>query len=137
MAADAIEWIRDGEKAVALVLRAGHKPGETTFLTPPELTQQLGLIVYGAGSAIPAHFHRPAPRQLVGTSEVIVVRSGRCLVNFYSKERRLVATREMAPGDVVLIFDCGHGFRMLEDTVLLEIKQGPYAGVEERERFQP
>jgi hypothetical protein len=29
----------------------------------------------------------------------------------------------------------GHGFRVLEDTVLLEIKQGPYPGGAEKERF--
>jgi hypothetical protein len=31
----------------------------------------------------------------------------------------------------------GHGFRMLEDTVLLEVKQGPYGGQAEKSRFDP
>ena len=47
----------------------------------------------------------------------------------------LIATRELATGDVMLMVGGGHGFRMLEDTVLLEVKQGPYTGVAEKERF--
>ena len=47
----------------------------------------------------------------------------------------LVATRELLPGDIMLMVGGGHGFRMLEDTVLLEVKQGPYTGLDEKERF--
>jgi hypothetical protein len=53
----------------------------------------------------------------------------------YNDERGLVATRELCAGDIMLMVGGGHGFRMLEDTVLLEVKQGPYTGVDEKERF--
>jgi len=64
-----------------------------------------------------------------------VVQRGRCLMDIYNDGRELVATRELQAGDVMLIVGGGHGFRMLEDTVFLEIKQGPYTGLEEKERF--
>jgi hypothetical protein len=38
-------------------------------------------------------------------------------------------------GDIILLVAGGHGFRCLEDTVLLEIKQGPYTGLVEKEAF--
>jgi hypothetical protein len=38
-------------------------------------------------------------------------------------------------GDVLLLVKGGHGFRMLEETVFVEIKQGPYTGLDEKERF--
>jgi len=79
--------------------------------------------------------HKRLERRLVGTSEVLIVRKGRCLMDVYNDDRALVATRELATGDIMLMVGGGHGFRMLEDTVLLEVKQGPYIGVDEKERF--
>jgi hypothetical protein len=120
---------------LALLLSGGDDPQETTFPTPPEVDLQLGFVVYPAGGQIQRHDHRPLERRIVGTPEVLVVRSGRCEIDLYDRERRLVATRELSAGDVILIAGGGHGFRMLEDTVLLEVKQGPYTGLDEKERF--
>jgi hypothetical protein len=64
-----------------------------------------------------------------------MVKKGRCLIDIYNNDRELVATRELYPGDLMLMVGGGHGFRMLEDTVFLEVKQGPYTGEEEKERF--
>ena len=71
----------------------------------------------------------------MGTSEVVIVKSGRCEVDIYDDDHQLIATRELGPGDIMLMVSGGHGFRMLEDTVLLEIKQGPYPGLDEKEHF--
>ena len=60
---------------------------------------------------------------------------GRCEMDVYDDERHLVSTHELGPGDVILMVAGGHGFRMLEDTTLLEVKQGPYTGLEEKIRF--
>ena len=72
---------------------------------------------------------------MVGTSEVLLLRRGRCEIDIYNDERELVATRELREGDITLMVGGGHGFRMQEDTVFLEIKQGPYTGMDEKERF--
>jgi hypothetical protein len=96
---------------------------------------QLGFIVYPEGGEVARHLHRALERSLVGTSEVLIVRKGRCEVDFYDDSRALVATRELRVGDVMLMLGGGHGFRMLEDTVLCEVKQGPYTGIEEKECF--
>jgi hypothetical protein len=120
---------------LALLASGSHDPGETTFATPPDLNLQVGFVVYSAGGEIARHDHRPLERSIVGTSEVIVVRSGRCEIDLYDNERQHVATRELGTGDVILVVGGGHGFRMLEDTVLLEVKQGPYTGLDEKERF--
>ena len=130
-----IEHITSGGRPLAYIIRAGLVPTETTFFTPPDFTQQVGFVVYPAGGEIARHVHVPLERHLVGTSEVIVVRSGRCELDVFDDDRTLVATRELVEGDVMLMVGGGHGFRMLEDTVLLEVKQGPYTGIEEKERF--
>lgn len=130
-----IEHITDHEQVLCCIIRSDFMPDQTTFLTPPEYKQQVGYIVYPTGGEVARHVHRPLERHLVGTSEVLIVKQGRCLVDIYNDERVFVATRELGPGDLMLMIGGGHGFRMLEDTVLLEVKQGPYTGVDEKERF--
>jgi hypothetical protein len=120
---------------LAYIIRAEISPQQTTFLTPPQFKQQVGFVVYPAGGEIHRHVHRPLERHLIGTSEVLIVRRGRCEIDIYNNDRALVTTRELCEGDIMLMVDGGHGFRMLEGTVLLEIKQGPYTGLEEKERF--
>jgi hypothetical protein len=104
-------------------------------LTPPEFKQQVGYVVYPKGGVVKRHIHLPLERSLVGTSEVILVKKGSCLLDIFNDEHELVATRELGSGDLMLMVGGGHGFRFQEDTVLVEIKQGPYTGVEEKELF--
>jgi uncharacterized protein with PhoU and TrkA domain len=130
-----VEQIANGSKVLAYIIRSEINPDKTTFLTPSDLKQQVGFIVYPAGGVIKRHVHRPLERHLIGTSEVLIVRRGRCEIDIYDDERKLVASRQLRPGDIMLMVGGGHGFRMLEDTVLLEVKQGPYTGIDEKEHF--
>jgi mannose-6-phosphate isomerase-like protein (cupin superfamily) len=130
-----VEQIIWKDKPLAYIIRAEMAPGKTTFLTPSELNLQVGFVVYPAGGEVARHLHRPLERHIVGTSEVLVVKEGRCQMDIYDDDRRLVTTRELRKGDIMLMVGGGHGFRMLEDTVLLEVKQGPYTGLDEKERF--
>jgi hypothetical protein len=132
---EAVETIALHGKTLACIIRRELEPEKTTFLTPSDFGFQLGFVVYPRGGEAVRHVHRPLERHLVGTPEALVVRKGRCEVEIYSDDRELVATRELRTGDVMLRVGGGHGFRMLEDTVLLEIKQGPYTGLDEKERF--
>ena len=130
-----IEQIADGGTTLAYLISHDATSDKTEFFTSDDSTFQAGFVVYPAGGRVEAHVHLPVVRQVVGTSELLVVRSGRCIVDIYSDDRRLVASRELLPGDAVLSVGGGHGFRMLEDTVLFEVKQGPYGGLAEKERF--
>jgi mannose-6-phosphate isomerase-like protein (cupin superfamily) len=130
-----VEHICCDEVCLAYIIRAGFLPDKTTFLTPSDYKQQVGYIVYPAGGKIQRHVHRSLERHIVGTSEVLVVIRGRCEIDIYNDNRELVATRELYKGDIMLMVGGGHGFRMLEDTVFLEVKQGPYVGIDEKERF--
>ena len=130
-----IEHIKAGEQTLAIIIRNPYEPDRTKFLTPPEYKQQVGYVVYPEGGEIARHTHRAIPRSMVGTSEVLVVHRGKCEVDFFDDDRQLVATRVLEVGDVMLMVGGGHGFRMLEATVFLELKQGPYLGVDEKELF--
>lgn len=132
---DMIEQITRNDQILAYIIRADMNPDKTTFLTPRDLSLQVGFVVYSAGGTIARHVHRPLERHIVGTCEVLVVKKGRCEIDIYNDDRELVATRELLKGDIILMVGGGHGFRMLEDTVFAEIKQGPYMGLDEKERF--
>ncbi|MEW6172016.1 MAG: hypothetical protein AB1510_02975 [Bacillota bacterium] len=130
-----VEHIGWKDKLLACIIRNEISPQKTTFVSPPEFNLQVGFVVYPSGGKISRHVHRPLERNIVGTSEVLVVRKGKCTVDIYNDSRELVASRELRTGDVLIMVGGGHGFHMLEDTVLLEIKQGPYTGLDEKERF--
>ena len=130
-----IEQILAGDVPLAYIIRTDPLPTQTTFYTPPESQAQVGRIVYGAGQEIPRHIHLPVERHIVGTSEVLLVQQGRCTLDVYTSERELVRSTELNAGDVLVTIGGGHGFRAIEDLVLLEVKQGPYPGVAEKERF--
>lgn len=130
-----VETIAFEGKPLCMIIKRELDPEVTTFLTPPEFNLQVGYIVYPKGHTIPRHTHLPIERQVTGTSEVLLVKQGGCSLDVYNDAKELVATRELASGDLMIMVAGGHGFRMQEDTVLLEIKQGPYPGVAEKERF--
>lgn len=106
---------------------------QTNFLTPPDLELQVGFVVHDAGSVIAPHQHNPAPRNINRHCEVLLVKKGRCEVDFFDEDQQFVTTRELGTDDIVVLARGGHGFRMIEDTILLEVKQGPYLGLEEKE----
>jgi hypothetical protein len=130
-----VEIVRDGDVPLAYFVRAGWMPEKTQFLTPDDFGQQMGMIVYGAGQSIQPHLHLPVVREVHGTTECIVVRKGSCAIDIYDGQKNLLSSHELRTGDIVLLLGGGHGFRMHEDTVLFEVKQGPYVGMADKERF--
>jgi hypothetical protein len=69
------------------------------------------------------------------TQEVLYVRKGRVRVDFYRENESYVDSREISTGDVILLSTGGHGFEMLEESELIEVKQGPY--LDDKKRFTP
>lgn len=134
LVADTEEITADG-RVLVLIVRSQFQPDRTCFVTDESFLQQVGFVVYPEGGAVRRHFHRPLRRSIAGTPEVVVVRSGHCEIDIYDDDRRCVATRELLRGDIAILIAGGHGFRMLEDTTFLEVKQGPYTGIDEKEQF--
>ncbi len=132
---DNVELITANGQALCYVIRGTTQPEQTTFITPPDAKQQVGFIVYPKGGVIARHIHRPLERHIIGMAEVLVVRSGHCQIDIYDEQESLVAVRDLYQNDVVLMVGGGHGFQIKEDTVLLEIKQGPYLGADDKKLF--
>lgn len=133
---EGIEWFKEGETVLALIVRASVMPAQTTFFTPDSFYQQAGFVVYPAGGTIHAHDHKPIQRHLVGTAETLLIRKGKAVAHIYDSHRNPVGDTVLETGDMIMLVSGGHGFTLLEDTVFLEIKQGPYTGLVEKERFE-
>ncbi len=130
-----IERIEDNGDFLALIVRAGFdKPG-ITFFTPDDLSQQLGYMHHPAGKQILPHVHNPVPREVEYAQEVLFIRKGRLRVDFYAQDQRYLHSRELAAGDVILLATGGHGFEVLEEIEMFEVKQGPYMGEACKTRF--
>lgn len=122
---------------IAVIVRSGyHKPG-IGFLTEPESDMQLGYIGYPAGHTIEPHVHNNIPRSVTTSQEVLIIRRGVMMVDLYDDDRSWVCRESLGPGDVILLVRGGHGFTVIEDVEMFEVKQGPYAGISDKVRFIP
>jgi mannose-6-phosphate isomerase-like protein (cupin superfamily) len=131
-----IEEIRSEGELLAIIVRAGYdKPG-ISFFTPDDLSQQLAYMRHPAGKAIAPHVHNPAPREVHYTQEVLFIKRGRLRVDFYDSRQHYLHSRALGAGDVILLATGGHGFEVLEELEMIEVKQGPYAGDGDKTRFR-
>lgn len=130
-----VENIVHQGKPICIIIRAKPQPEATTFYTPDTFNLQVGKIIYPAQGEIARHTHRAVTRTVHNTSEVLVVQKGRMIVDLYTDDRTLLCSRETSTGDVIVLMGGGHGFRLIEDTILVEVKQGPYGGLQEKDRF--
>lgn len=131
----AVEEVRhDGEMLALIVRDEFSKPG-ISFFTPPDLSQQLAYMRHPAGKVIDAHVHNPVERTVAYTQETLFIKRGRLRVDFFSDEQVYLESRELRGGDVILLVRGGHGFEVLEELEMIEVKQGPYAGDHDKTRF--
>ena len=122
---------------LALVIRAGFGQPGINFVTDDESVHQLGVLKWPQGHLIDAHVHNPMARTIDSTQEVLFIRSGRVRVDLYGDDRGYRSSLELGAGDVIFLASGGHGFEILEDADIVEVKQGPYRGEGEKTRFRP
>ncbi len=132
-----LETIARGQDVHAIILRAGFRSKGIHFVTPDDAPLQLASMLHPGGHRIPAHEHNPAPRTITQTHEVLFIRSGRVQVDFYDPDHVPFAGSVLEAGDVILLTSGGHGFTILEEAEIVEVKQGPYLGEQEKTRFEP
>jgi hypothetical protein len=132
-----IESIKHLDQTIGIIIRADFHSEGIEFFTPDIFSQQLGYMNRPAGYKIEPHVHNPVEREVVWTQEVLLIKSGKVRVDFYTDGRHYLESRILAAGDVILLAAGGHGFQMLEAAEMIEIKQGPYSGDQDKTRFDP
>lgn len=129
------EKIQKNDKLLAVILRSNEHSGGIEFFTPSEFSQQLGYMNRPKDYIIEPHVHNLVKRTVDLTQEVLIVRSGKVRVDFYDDDRNYLESRILQTGDIILLAHGGHGFKMLEPTEMVEVKQGPYCGEMDKIRF--
>jgi len=131
-----IEHVHDDEgRLLALIVSNRYdKPG-ISFFTGGDLSQQLGYMRHPAGTIIKAHVHNPVRREVHYTQETLFIKRGTLRVDFYNQRQTYLQSRVLGAGDVMLLIEGGHGFEVLEELEMFEVKQGPYAGDQDKTLF--
>jgi hypothetical protein len=130
-----IEQITYKDRLLAIIV--SHKfdrPG-IHFFTPDDLSQQLAYMRHPQGKIIPPHIHNQVIREVAYTQEALFIRKGKLRVDFYNNERIYLESRILEASDVILLITGGHGFEVLEEIEMIEVKQGPYIGDPDRTQF--
>lgn len=124
----------EGQLLAIIIYNQFNKPG-IHFFTPNDLSQQLAYMHHPAGKIIQPHVHNPVAREVHYTQEVLFLKKGKLRVDFYDNKQNYLHSRELNTGDVILLATGGHGFEVLEEIEMIEVKQGPYAGDQDKTRF--
>ncbi len=127
--------IRHGDQLLAVIVSHQFDQPGISFFTPSELSQQLAYMHHPAGKMIEPHVHNPVRREVQFTQETLLIRRGKLRVDFYDDQQNYLESRILEAGDVILLIRGGHGFEVLEELEMFEVKQGPYAGDNDKTRF--
>lgn len=121
----------------AIIIKANYHSQGIEFFTDDSYSQQLAYMNRPAGYSIQPHIHNEVKREVYYTNEVLFVKKGRMRVDFYNSSKIYISSMDLSQGDVILLTNGGHGFYMYEDVEMIEVKQGPYAGVNDKTKFNP
>ena len=132
-----IEEVHYQTEVLAIIVRRDfHKEG-IHFFTSNDLSQQLAYMSHPTGKEIQPHVHKKVQREVHFTQETLFIRKGKLKVDFYSVDQEYLESRILESGDVILLIKGGHGFEVLDDLEMFEVKQGPYAGDADKIKFTP
>ena len=131
-----IEQITCNDNILAIIIGSNYKKEGVTFFTPDDFSQQLAFMSHKKGIVIDPHVHNMVKREVHFTKEVLFIKKGKLRVDFYNEKQDYLESRILEKGDVILLASGGHGFEVLEELEMFEVKQGPYAGDNDKTRFK-
>jgi len=123
------------KKLLAIIVqeKSCFKPG-VNFVTPNNLSLQLGFMKHKSRTYIKPHTHKNHLRKIKKTTEILLIKRGSLRVDFYSKKKYLFS-KIINKGKILILLEESHGFKILKNCSMLEIKQGPFNLAMDKERF--
>ena len=124
-----IESIFHKNKLYALIIRAKFSKKGINFFTKPNNSMQSGYINYKKNHKIIPHYHPKQKKIIYDTNEVLFIKKGIIKINFFDTKnlKKILKSKILYKGDFIHILNGGHGFKVLKDVEIVEIKQGPYS----------
>ena len=124
-----IEQIIHKKKIFAVIVRGQKqfKKKGVNFITRNEELLQLGFIKHKKNHKINTHYHVKKTRKISFFSEVLIIKKGILKVMFYDeKNKHLKKDKILKKNDIILLLKGGHGFEVIKNVEIIEVKQGPY-----------
>lgn len=131
-----VEEVKKKNKLLAMIIRNNYVCEGVDFITPNEYSQQVAFMHHPTGKTIDAHVHNLVHRNVVITQEVLFIKKGVLRVDFYDEYEDYLESKDLHAGDIILLVSGGHGFQVLDEVEMVEVKQGPYAGENDKKRFE-
>jgi len=132
-----IEKIRYKKKLLALIVRGKYRSKKgITFFTPNESTQQFGYMKHEKNYVIKPHLHKKRVTKISYTTEVILLLKGILRVDFYNMSKKYLFSKILKDKDIIMLVHGGHGFKVLKNIEMIEIKQGPYSLSKDKIKFE-
>ena len=132
-----IEKIVYKKKLLALIVRGKYRNKKgITFFTPNESTQQFGYMKHEKKHIIKPHLHKKRLKKIFNTTEVILLLKGLLRVDFYNSKKKYLFSKLVKKNDIIMLVHGGHGFKVLKNVEMLEIKQGPYNLIKDKIKFE-
>ena len=124
------------KKIVAKVFKYKSKKFKgIKFFTSKDLNLQIGFMSHDSKHKIQPHYHLKRGKIIKDMSEFLIIFKGKIKVLFYNKKKLLVKSKILNSKDMILIISGAHGFEILKNTEMLEVKQGPFVGEKDKIRF--
>ena len=132
-----IEKIINNKKLLALIVRGKYRNKKgITFFTPNNSTQQFGYMKHKKKHIIKPHLHKKRATKIFYTTEVILILKGKLRVDFYNSIKKYLFSKILKPKDIIMLVKGGHGFKVLKEVQMIEIKQGPYSLSKDKVKFE-
>lgn len=132
-----IEQIKNQKKLYALIVRSRYRKKKgINFFTDKNATQQFGYMNHKKNHVILPHRHNKRQSKILLTTEVIIILKGMLRVDFYNDKEKYLFSKKLYSNDIIMLSSGGHGFKVLKDTQMIEVKQGPYSLSMDKVKFE-
>ena len=132
-----IEKINYKKKLFALIVRRKfRKKKGVNFFTSKEATQQFGFMKHKKNHIIKPHKHNKRLTRILRTTEVILLLKGTLRVDFYDDKYKYLFSKKINERDIIMLIHGGHGFKVLKNVEMIEVKQGPYSLASDKIKFK-
>ena len=132
-----IEKILYKKRLFALIVRRQfRKKSGINFFTSKEATQQFGFMKHKKNHIIKPHKHNKRRTRILRTTEVILLLKGTLRVDFYNDKYKYLFSKKINERDIIMLIHGGHGFKVLKNVEMIEVKQGPYSLASDKIKFE-
>ena len=131
-----IEKVFYKKKLFALIVRGKYRNKKgVNFFTPRNCTQQFGYKKHKKGHIVVPHQHNKRLTRILKTIEVLLLLRGTLRVDFYDNKKKYLFSKIIKEKDIIMLAHGGHGFKVLKEVQMIEVKQGPYSLAEDKTKF--